>query len=137
MRCAAQTSIEMDRIWDAHDGWTVPEPGATDVVKTGLTYGACVGSLARHFASDAGGRVKLFAMSGKQHAVAHLGLDSGVLHPRWDSCYVHEDFMQVVRRFVQACVAGSKPYQAALKTVRQYAVAKHVVVTDQPQCYRR
>ena len=136
MLCAAQAAVEMDRIWDAHDGWTVLEPGATDVAIAGLTYGACVGSLARHFASDAGGRLKLFAVTGKQHAVAHLGLDSGVLHPRWDSCYVHEDFMQVVRRFVQACVAGSKPHQAALKTVRQYAVAKHVAMTDQAQWYR-
>ena len=73
MRGAAQAAVEMDRIWDAHDGWTVPEPGATEVAKAGLTYGACVGSLARHFASDAGGRLQLFAVAGKQHAVAHFG----------------------------------------------------------------
>ena len=58
IQAAAQAAVDMDRIWDEHDGWTVPEPAATEVATAGLTYGACVGSLARHFASAAGGRRK-------------------------------------------------------------------------------
>ena len=136
IRAAAQASVDMDRIWDEHSDWTVPEPAATEVARAGFTYGACVGPLARHFASAAGGKKKLFAMTGKQHAVAHLGLDSGVLHPKWDSCYVHEDFIMIMRMFVQSSNAGSKPHQASMKAVRQFTVAKHIAMTEQSRWYR-
>ena len=43
-QAAAQDSIAMDRIWDEHDGWNVPEPAATEVARAGFTYGACIGS---------------------------------------------------------------------------------------------
>ena len=61
---AAQAAVDMDRIWDEHDSWTVPEPAATEVARAGFTYGACVGSLARYFASDAGGKKKCLLLLG-------------------------------------------------------------------------
>ena len=133
---AAEAAVEIDAILDRHMGWKVEEPDATFLVDQAFTYGATMNSLCKYMNTPAGGHKKLFKVTTKMHDVCHMAMVAKYLHPRHGACYIHEDFMQVVRRFAQSAAHGSSPAMQQQKTVEQWAVAKHLNLTSQSEWYR-
>ena len=133
---AAEAVVDIDAILDRNTGWEVEEPDATLLVDQAFTYGATMNSLCKHMNTPAGGHKKLFEVTMKSHDVCHMAMVAKYLHPRHGACYIHEDFMQVVRRFAQSAAHGSSPALQQQKTVEQCAVAKNLNMTSQSEWYR-
>jgi hypothetical protein len=79
---------------------------------------------------------RLFNVTMKQHYCCHQGMMARYLHPRLQHCYVHEDFMLVVRRLTRVCTAGSNMRLIARKLMELYVRGKHVSMCDKSEVFQ-
>ena len=129
LRC----SHRLDQIMHEHVKDDVLPPDTAREWKTCVfAFLACQTKLARSFNNDG---FKLFNVTVKSHALAHIGLDAQKLNPRRGWCYAGEHMMHNQRVLASSCCRGNTAHQASSKMTQKYRFGMHLQMT--PDSLRR